>query len=281
MLFVMTYKKTKAKTSSMNVFDEMGSYWAEIAKQNLTDKQITFLRNTIKTNGLVLDLACGTGRHSIALSKEGYGMVGLDLSPNLLRIAKNRNSSVQLVRGDMRFLPFRPRAFSTAVSMDTSFGYLPFEKDDMQSLDEVRKMLDQGGLLIVDVFNRECLNLKYKHTRFKSIKRVLLPLLLNPNRLARRVIFRFLKWKEYPSFFLFQSRNLTTNGEMVHDLWLVCDKANGQIRVFDHIVRLYELMHLQRLIEGASFTVNTVYGNYDGRIFSPNSDRLILVASAK
>ena len=146
----------------MNVFDEMGNYWAEIADQNQTDRQIKFIKNTLKPEGFVLDLACGTGRHLIPLSKEGYSMVGLDISANLLRIAKSRWRSAELVRADMRFLPFKPEAFSAAVSMDTSFGYLPSEQDDMQSLSEVRETLSQGGVLIVDVFNREHLILKYR-----------------------------------------------------------------------------------------------------------------------
>ena len=91
----------------MSVFDEMGLYWAEIADQNPTESQIQFLKNILKPNGLVLDLACGTGRHSIPLSKDGYNMVGLDVSLNLLRIAKNRWSSVQLVRGDMQMFAFQ------------------------------------------------------------------------------------------------------------------------------------------------------------------------------
>ncbi len=32
----------------MNVFDEMGVYWAEIADQNQTDRQLQFLKNTLK-----------------------------------------------------------------------------------------------------------------------------------------------------------------------------------------------------------------------------------------
>jgi ubiquinone/menaquinone biosynthesis C-methylase UbiE len=106
----------------MNVFDEMGVYWAEIADQNQTERQVQFIKNTPKTEGLVLDLACGTGRHLIPLSMEGYGTVGLDVSPKFLRIAKNRWQEAQLVRGDMRFLPFKPKAFAAVVSMDTSFG---------------------------------------------------------------------------------------------------------------------------------------------------------------
>jgi ubiquinone/menaquinone biosynthesis C-methylase UbiE len=116
----------RARNSSMNVFNEMGKYWAEIADQNSTDCQVKFVKSTLKPDGLVLDLACGTGRHIIPLSKEGYNMVGLDVSSNLLRIAKKQEGDVQLIKADMRFLPFAAEAFSAAVSMDTSFGYLPY-----------------------------------------------------------------------------------------------------------------------------------------------------------
>ncbi len=266
----------------MNVFDEMGVYWAEIADQSSTQNQIQFIKDTLKGNGLVLDLACGTGRHSIPLSKAGYNMVGLDISLNLLRIAKNRWRSVQLVRGDMRCLPFKAGAFSATVSMDTSFGYLPSEQDDMQSLRELREALNQGGNLIVDVFNRERLMLKYNANRRTEFRWVFLPILLKfNNRLAKRVLFRFFKWREYPSFFLLQKRTVNAGGDRLCDLWVVCDKAGGQIRVFRHISRLYELKRLQGLLENAGFMVKRVYGDYDGQSFSSKSHRLILVAAAK
>jgi SAM-dependent methyltransferase len=266
----------------MSVFDDMGIYWAEIADQSSTQAQIQFIKNTLKVNGLVLDLACGTGRHSISLSKEGYDVVGLDVSLNLLKIAKNRWRSVQLIRGDMRFLPFKAGAFSASVSMDTSLGYLTSEQDDMQSLMELQEALSQGGDLIVDVFNRENLMLKYNANRRVEFKWVVLPILLKFNsRLARRVLFRFFKWREYPTFFLLQKRTVKASGDKLGDLWVVYDKAQGQIKVFRHTARLYELKHLQALLEKTGFMVRRVYGSYEGQSFSSNSRRLILVASKK
>jgi hypothetical protein len=50
----------------MNVFDEMGVYWAEIADQSHTEKQIQFIKNTLKGNELFLDPACETGEASLA-----------------------------------------------------------------------------------------------------------------------------------------------------------------------------------------------------------------------
>jgi ubiquinone/menaquinone biosynthesis C-methylase UbiE len=211
-------------------------------------------------------------------------MVGLDASLNLLRIAKKRWSQIQLVRGDMRFLPFKSGAFSAAISMDTSFGYLPSEQDDSQSLTEVRKTLSQDGTLIVDVFNREHLIQKYRLDRISSyfvrLKWLPLPFLLKSHN--RWLFFHLFKWKEYQSFFLLQKRTVTQSGKWLCDLWVVCDKkGKGQIAVFEHAVHLYGQDELEDLLEKAGFVVNRVYGGYEGEKFSPNSSRLILVADAK
>jgi len=95
----------------MNVFDDMGNYWAEIADKNQTERQIQFLKSQLTPEGYVLDIACGTGRHTIALNKMGFKVVGLDVSARLLRIAKQRQNEIQVVRGDMRFIPFKPAVF--------------------------------------------------------------------------------------------------------------------------------------------------------------------------
>ena len=165
--------------------------------------------------------------------------------------------------------------------MDTSFGYLPSQQDDTQSLKELRKTLSPGSLLIVDVFNREHLILKYPVNRRNGLKWVFLPILSKfNNRLSRQILFRFFRWREYPSFCLLQKRTLNAAGDKLCDLWVVYDKMQREIRVFRHTARLYELKGLLGLLEGAGFMVKRVYGDYDGQSFSPDSNRLILVAAA-
>jgi ubiquinone/menaquinone biosynthesis C-methylase UbiE len=245
------------KDSVMNVFDEMGVYWAEIADKDQTEQQIHFLKTHFKPGGYVLDIACGTGRHTIPLSQRVYCMVGLDVSAKLLRIAKQRSKGIQLVRGDMRFLPFKPGAFAAAISMDTSFGYLPSDEDDRVSLIEVQRVLLQGGVFVVDVFNREQLIAKYSGENQPS------------------------KWREYPSFSLQQKRSLSPDGDWLCDLWTIRDKTTGQLLVFEHSVRLYKSAGLRGLLENAGLAVKAVFGSYDGGNFSSDSPRLIFVAKAK
>jgi ubiquinone/menaquinone biosynthesis C-methylase UbiE len=237
-----------------NVFDEMGVYWAEIADKNQTDKQVQFLTKQLNPDGIIFDLACGTGRHTIPLSQQGFNVVGLDVSAKLLKIAKQRGYCVQLVRGDMRFLPFKTEAFTGTVSMDTSFGYLTSKSDDVQSLSELHRVLRQDSRVIVDVFNRQNLTTKYQGK--KPVP----------------------KTREYTSFTLLQTRTVSGNGDWLCDSWEVRDKSGGQVRVFEHAVRLYDSAQLQGLLEKAGFTAEAVYGDYEWQKFSPDSNRLIIVA---
>ena len=240
-----------------NVFEEMGLYWAEIADKNQTEQQVQFLKSHLKPAGYILDLACGSGRHSIALRAEGYIMVGLDASRSLLKIAKQRSNDIALVLGDIRFLPFNTGTFAASVSVDTSFGYLPSEADDKVSLAEVKRTLSKEGLLVIDVFNREYLALKYKGQENST------------------------KDRDYPSFFLQQKRTVSENGDWLCDSWTIHDKADGRVRFFEHKVHMYGRDKLWGLLECAGFRVNRVLGGYEGEKFGDDSPRLIFLAVAE
>ena len=241
--------------SGGNVFDEMGQYWVEIADKDQTERQIGFLRRQLRPDGCFLDLACGSGRHTIALTKAGYVMVGLDVSLRLLKTAKQRGASL-LVRGDMRFLPFKTAAFSAAISMDTSFGYLPSEEADAQSIAEVKRVLKRDGVFILDVFNRE--NLTAKYSGKPSVP----------------------KTREYPGFKLQQTRTVSNDGDQLCDTWTIRGK-DGAVRIFGHSVRLYQRRQLEGLLSEAGFSVELVLGDYEGQQFSAQTPRLIILASAK
>lgn len=245
--------RSEAKPTK-NVFDEMGSYWAEIADAHQTEQQIEFLRRHLEKGGYILDVACGTGRHTILLNEMGFDMVGFDASVKLLKIAKQRLRHIQLVRGDMRFLPFKPAAFSAAISMDTSLGYLPSEEEDVESLAEIKRVLKPKSKFIIDVFNRAHFIAKYRERR-SSVTH-----------------------KEYPSFFLDQKQTLSESGDRRFDRWEVHDRQSGQVKVFEHSVRLYERGQLERLLINAGFSVKEAFGGYEDQDYSADAPQLIIVA---
>lgn len=237
-----------------NVFDEMDDLWAEIVDKNQTQRQIDLLTRQLPRGGNILDVACGTGRHSIALTAAGFNVVGIDISPHLLRIAK-RQGAKDLVLGDMRFLPFKDDAFGAAISMDTSFGYLSTESEDLQSLAEINRILIARGTFTVDVFNREHFATKYSGNAPVS------------------------KTWEYSSFYLQQTRTVSKSGDRLHDLWIVRPKKEGSEKAFEHTVRLYTSQQLTSLLKKARFTLQATYGDYEEQPYSQTTPRLILRAS--
>jgi SAM-dependent methyltransferase len=99
----------------------------------------------------VLDLACGTGRHSEALEREGAAATGVDLSRTLLARSRMRG---RLAAGDMRRLPFADASFDLVLNFFTSFGYFERERENFTVLEEIGRVLVPGGRLMMDLMNR-------------------------------------------------------------------------------------------------------------------------------
>lgn len=226
----------------------------EIAESRFTEKEVEFIEKVLKKRGLVLDLCCGTARHSILLRKKGWNMVGLDVSPNLLKTAKKKvveeNIHLPLMRGEMRHLPFQAETFDATISMFTSFGYLPSEKEDVKSLKEVARTLKHNGVFLVDVVNREQLLLTFKKK----------------------------DWGEFPSFYMLEKRTLDIEGSKLHSQWILLDKIDGKTRTFNHDLRLYSLAQLKGMLEAVGLTVEKVFGDYEGHEFTEGSLRSIVLA---
>jgi SAM-dependent methyltransferase len=99
----------------------------------------------------VLDLACGAGRHTDALRRRGYRVLGVDLSVTLLA----RRPDLPRVAGDMRALPFAASSFDWVLNFFTSFGYFEEERENFRVLEEVVRMLAPGGRFLIDLMNAE------------------------------------------------------------------------------------------------------------------------------
>lgn len=98
----------------------------------------------------VLDLGCGDGRHLGLLRGRGVAAIGLDLSPQLLAAAAG---GLDLVRGDMRQLPFAGDRFGAVLSLFTAFGYFGPPAANAGSVGEVARVLASGGHWFLDYFD--------------------------------------------------------------------------------------------------------------------------------
>jgi SAM-dependent methyltransferase len=97
----------------------------------------------------VLDLACGTGRHSLELARRGFSVVGVDISPDLLAIAESDATAQSLdatfVEVDLRELDFH-NAFDLVLNLnDGAVGYFETEEENHRTFEVIAEALRPGG----------------------------------------------------------------------------------------------------------------------------------------
>jgi SAM-dependent methyltransferase len=105
--------------------------------------------------GPVLDLGCGQGRHLGLLADAGIPAVGLDLSADLLRIAREEGPDRALVRADMRAIPLACAATGAVLSLFTAFGYFGSVAQHRPVVAEIARVLRPGGHWFLDFLDSE------------------------------------------------------------------------------------------------------------------------------
>jgi 2-polyprenyl-3-methyl-5-hydroxy-6-metoxy-1,4-benzoquinol methylase len=105
----------------------------------------------------ILDIGCGTGRHSIELTKRGYTVTGVDLSESMLNRAKAKAAAegltIDFCRHDARALPFSGE-FGLAIMLCEG-GFPLMETDEMNYaiLKSAAASLKPGGRFIFTTLN--------------------------------------------------------------------------------------------------------------------------------
>ncbi|MBO5040569.1 MAG: class I SAM-dependent methyltransferase [Clostridia bacterium] len=117
----------------------------------------SFLNREIRAGGIsdgsiVLDLACGTGNITLPLLKCGYDMIGVDLSGDMLNIARNKKGGdkVLWLCQDMRSFELYGTVGAVVCCLD-SINYLTSRNGLSKCFSLVHNYLDPNGIFIFDV----------------------------------------------------------------------------------------------------------------------------------
>jgi SAM-dependent methyltransferase len=97
----------------------------------------------------VLDMACGTGRHSLELARRGFDVVGVDISPDLLAIAEadaaEQSLEASFLAADLRKLEFE-QEFDIVLNLnDGAIGYFETEEENHRTFEVIGAALRPGG----------------------------------------------------------------------------------------------------------------------------------------
>lgn len=113
----------------------------------------------------ILDIACGSGRHSVALAKNSYSVTGFDSSQSMIDAAKQLSQpegvSAEFLKANM--LDFAEKidsSFNLAICLGNSLALLASFEEVTQVLEQVYSILDTEGMFIFQVLNFEEILLK-------------------------------------------------------------------------------------------------------------------------
>jgi ubiquinone/menaquinone biosynthesis C-methylase UbiE len=111
-------------------------------------------RAGIKPGQSLLDLACGTGAMSLLLAGAGYRADGLDLSPEMLTVARQKSreqgKALEFFQGDIRSFQ-TGRKYDAVTCFFDSINYLLTPEDLSACFSSVHRALEPGGAFIFDV----------------------------------------------------------------------------------------------------------------------------------
>ncbi len=107
----------------------------------------------------ILDIGCGTGKilslyKNLSHEKENL-LYGIDISQNMIRIAKTKASDVKFVRANALTLPFKDGSFDF-ISM---IGVLEYLKEKKVALGEIYRVLENNGKALVSFSQKNILNI--------------------------------------------------------------------------------------------------------------------------
>jgi SAM-dependent methyltransferase len=119
-----------------------------------------FVKAAIASGGPVLELGCGTGRLLLQTAKAGIEVTGLDLSPTMLGMCREKlqaeteavRSRVSLIEGDLRTFKLKKR-FTLITIPFRPFQHLLTVPDQLACLERIRLHLAPDGRFILDLFN--------------------------------------------------------------------------------------------------------------------------------
>lgn len=210
----------------------------------------------------VLDVGCGTGGVLLALARAGYLATGLDLSPDMVKLAASRarraGIELDLREGDFLVEPLPPGAWGGVLLLDGTLA--AFRPEEARcALERVHQLLTPLGALVLEVPTR------------RSLREM-----AHPSARSRREERGYLLSPETPctvhSSSLYRDRDhLLVRREVV-----VPD--GGEPLVLGETYRGLSPRQLTGQLQAAGLTVDLLYGDWTGELPSEGSDRLIAVA---
>jgi SAM-dependent methyltransferase len=218
----------------------------------------------------VLEIACGTGRVALRLAQAGVNVVGLDLSPAMLSVARQKSTgmnNIRWVQGDMRFFDLRER-FGLVIIPGHSFQNILTVEDQTATLGAIGEHLIPDGTLVVHL---DHLSVSWLGELTGDLGAVFEPAGTFKHSKTKQLIRTSQAWSYEPAT---QTAISQTVWEVMDDNGDPTDRwESGPLRF--HCLFRFEMEHLLARI---GFVVEAVYGNFFRQELQDDSSEMVWVA---
>jgi len=121
--------------------------FTELENKPLDRELLDRFADDMKGRGVVCDMGCGPGQIARYLRDRGVKVVGVDLSPGMIRVARRLNPGIEFFRGNLMSLDVDDDAWA-GIAAFYSIIHIP-RPLVVSALNELRRVLRPGGLLLI------------------------------------------------------------------------------------------------------------------------------------
>lgn len=214
----------------------------------------------------VLDVGCGTGNHLLALQHYFYSLTGIDISSEMLSLAKLKiaiNSNISLIKGNILNPPLDKNHFDAIYSLfSLVYNFYPFN-NLLQFFSNVRELLKPDGFFILEVLNNINYKKKYSKPQFYYLGNH--------------------KWKKYKistHVYPYFDKHRLLHMNLFH---IINNPKGNELRLkTKHILCMYDIHQLKIAAKKNYLSPVKVYGDFNFKPFdNENSESIIIIFQLK
>jgi SAM-dependent methyltransferase len=242
--------KNKEFWSELRPFLFSSLRWISAADE--VDQGLKLLRSP--HDARILDIPCGPGRHALEFARRGYRVTAVDLMPFYVeegrRWAGKEGLEVEFLTDDM-YSFVRPDAFDVIWNYYSSFGYCSDPADDQKVMDNFFRSLAPGGAFLMEAANYDHV-LRFWKSRKRFEHDPVEGVTVTEESILNKDGYQLMKWHVQK------------------------DAANKE---FDITLRHYTSKALTSLMKNSGFKSVKLYGDISGSPYTPESERMVVVAT--
>lgn len=246
----------------MGFYEQISKYYDYIFPAG--EQQIEFITNTVGSPPKsLLDVACGSGGYSVALSKAGYSVSAIDLDDKMVEMAiakkQKEGLDINVVACDMLDISkkFGESSFDLVFCIGNSIVHLGSKEDILDALKQMRYSLKPGGKLIIQIINFDRV-FKYSISSLPSIEN-------------DEIGLKFVRNYNYDE----------KKGLIKFNTLLTVNEPTGK-EEFENSIELLPLMsdNMMELIKKAGFRNVDFFGDFENSKYSVDSYMLVVKGNA-